>query len=169
MSAEEETLSSVWDQHIGAEFGAKSAEQALATITTEPYVNNVPLMIGGVGREEVRDFYADHFVSQFPPDINITSISPTIGQGRVVDELIMHFTHTIVLDWLLPGNSCGASTLSSQSAATSHCSSFSLRYSSWILPGLYLYSRASRKFESYPASPRQTRWISTTCHIRTAW
>ena len=99
----EETLASVWDQHLGAEFAAKSADQALTTMTAEPYVNEIPLMIGGRGRDGVRDFYANHFVSQFPPDIEITPVSRTIGQGRVVDELIMRFTHSIRLDWLLPG------------------------------------------------------------------
>jgi carboxymethylenebutenolidase len=99
----EETLSSVWDQHIGAEFAAHSADQALTTMTAEPYVNEIPLMIGGRGRDGVRDFYANHFVSQFPPDIEIIPVSRTIGQGRVVDELIMRFTHSIGLDWLLPG------------------------------------------------------------------
>ena len=99
----EETLASVWDQHVVAEFGAKSADQALTTMTAEPYVNEVPLMIGGRGRDGVRDFYANHFVSQFPPDIEIVPVSRTIGQGRVVDELIMRFTHSIRLDWLLPG------------------------------------------------------------------
>ena len=99
----EETLSSVWDQHVGAEFAAKSADQALETMTADPYVLNVPLMIGGQGRKGVRDYYANHFVSQFPPDIEIVPVSRTIGQGQVVDEMIMRFTHTIRVDWLLPG------------------------------------------------------------------
>ena len=83
-----ETLATVWDQHVGAEFAAKSADQALATMTAEPYVNEIPLMIGGRGRDGVRNFYANHFVSQIPPDIEIVPVSRTIGQGRVVDELI---------------------------------------------------------------------------------
>ena len=99
----EETLSKVWDQHVAAEFAAHSADQALATMTAEPYVNDVPLMIGAGGRDEVRDFYANHFVSQIPPDMEIVPVSRTIGQGRVVDELIVRFTHSIRLDWLLPG------------------------------------------------------------------
>jgi carboxymethylenebutenolidase len=99
----EGTLSSVWDQHVGAEFAARSAHQALETMTAKPYVNEIPLMIGGRGRDGVRDFYANHFVSQFPPDIEIVSVSRTIGQGQVVDELIMRFTHSIRMEWLLPG------------------------------------------------------------------
>jgi carboxymethylenebutenolidase len=63
------TLSSAWDQHLASEFVAKSAEQALATMTVEPYVNVVPLMIGARGRIELHDFYANHFLSQIPPDM----------------------------------------------------------------------------------------------------
>jgi carboxymethylenebutenolidase len=99
----EETLSSTWDEHLASEFTAKSPEQALATMTAEPYVNAVALMIGGRGREEVRDFYANHFLSQMPPDMEMVPVSRTIGEARVVDELIMRFTHSIRMDWLLPG------------------------------------------------------------------
>ena len=31
------------------------------------------------------------------------TVSRTIGQGRVVDELVARFTHSIRMDWLLPG------------------------------------------------------------------
>ena len=99
----EKTLSNAWDQHVGAEFAAKDADQAVATMTVESYVNLIPLMIGARGRDEVRDFYANYFVSQLPPDIEIVPVSRTIGQGRVVDELILRFTHSIRMDWLLPG------------------------------------------------------------------
>jgi carboxymethylenebutenolidase len=99
----EKTLSNAWDQHLASEFAAKSPEQALATMTAEPYVNVVALMIGGRGRDEVRGFYANHFLSQIPPDMEMVPVSRTIGQDRVVDELIMRFTHSIRMDWLLPG------------------------------------------------------------------
>src|SRR5258708_31033505 len=99
----EGALSSAWDQHLASEFAAKSADEALATMTAEPYVNLVPLMIGASGRDELHDFYANHFLSQIPPDMETVPVSRTIGQGRVVDELIMRFTHSIRLDWILPG------------------------------------------------------------------
>jgi len=99
----EGTLSSAWDQHLASEFDARSADQALATMTANPHVNLVPLMIGARGREELRDFYANHFLNQIPPDTEMVTVSRTIGQGRVVDELVMRFTHSIRLDWLLPG------------------------------------------------------------------
>jgi len=30
-------------------------------------------------------------------------VSRTIGQDQIVDEMVMRFTHTIRVDWLLPG------------------------------------------------------------------
>ena len=99
----EETLARVWDQHVGAEFGARSADQALETMTADPYVLNVPLMVGGRGRQGVHDYYANYFVSHFPPDIELVPVSRTIGQDQLVEEMIMRFTHTIRVDWLLPG------------------------------------------------------------------
>ena len=99
----EGTLSNAWDQHLASEFAAKSADQALATMTAEPYVNEVPLMIGARGRIELHDFYANHFLNQIPPDLEMVTVSRTIGNGRVVDELVARFTHSIRMDWLLPG------------------------------------------------------------------
>jgi carboxymethylenebutenolidase len=99
----EGTLSNAWEQHLASEFTAKSADQALATMTAEPYVNEVPLMIGARGRTELHDFYANHFLSQIPADMQLVTVSRTIGQSRVVDELIMRFTHSIRMDWILPG------------------------------------------------------------------
>jgi carboxymethylenebutenolidase len=99
----EGTLSSAWDQHLASEFTARSADQALATMTTDPHVNEVPLMIGARGRVELHDFYANHFLNQIPRDMEMVPVSRTIGQGRVVDELVMRFTHSICMDWILPG------------------------------------------------------------------
>jgi carboxymethylenebutenolidase len=99
----EANLSNAWDQHLASEFGAKSADQALETMTADPHVNLVPLMIGARGRAELHDFYANHFLSQIPTDLEMVTVSRTIGQGRVVDELVMRFTHSIRLDWILPG------------------------------------------------------------------
>jgi carboxymethylenebutenolidase len=40
---------------------------------------------------------------QQTPDSEIIPISRTIGNARVIGELIYGFTHTIEMEWLLPG------------------------------------------------------------------
>jgi carboxymethylenebutenolidase len=52
----------------------------------------------------VRAFYRDHLIGKFfPPDVTMTGVSRTIGEDQIVDELVIRFTHTAVIDWMLPG------------------------------------------------------------------
>ena len=60
-------------------------------------------MTGGVGHDELREFYSKRFIPQMPPDTGMTPVSRTIGIDRVVDEMVFEFTHTIKMDWMLPG------------------------------------------------------------------
>jgi carboxymethylenebutenolidase len=96
-------MSDLWDKHTRSEFEARSVGDTLATMTEEPYVNHVPVMTGGVGRDEVEKFYSERFISQQPPDTELSFVSRTIGEDRLVDELIHKFTHTVEMDWVLPG------------------------------------------------------------------
>jgi carboxymethylenebutenolidase len=103
LTVEEQTLNDVWHAHLRAEFAAHSADAALATMVAHPRVHQVPVMIGGEGRDEVYAFYAHYFLPQIPPDIETIPVSRTIGQGRLVDEMVLRFTHTIPMDFILPG------------------------------------------------------------------
>jgi carboxymethylenebutenolidase len=38
-----------------------------------------------------------------PPDTTLTPVSRTIGDDQIVDEMIFQFTHTVKMDWMLPG------------------------------------------------------------------
>lgn len=75
----------------------------MATMVDEPYVTHVPTLAGGVGGEDVRRFYASHFIGKWPDDVAITEVSRTVGKDRVVDEMVMNFTHDRVIDTFLPG------------------------------------------------------------------
>jgi carboxymethylenebutenolidase len=66
-------------------------------------VNHIPVLTGGSGRDELREFYSKRFIPQMPPDTEMTSVSRTIGEDQIVDEMIFKFTHTIPMDWMLPG------------------------------------------------------------------
>ena len=72
-------LGAVFDEHVAAEFVHLDLEATMATMTDDPYVNHVPVMTGGVGRDEVRRFYGQHFIGKWPADIEITSVSRTVG------------------------------------------------------------------------------------------
>jgi hypothetical protein len=81
----------------------RSVDATMATMTDAPYVTHVPVMTGGYGYDEVRQFYATWFIGRWPADVQITPISRTVGQGRVIDELIVSFTHDMEMPALMPG------------------------------------------------------------------
>jgi carboxymethylenebutenolidase len=75
----------------------------MATMTEAPYVNHVPTMTGGVGHDQLKRFYKYHFIGANPPDMRMSPISRTVGADQIVDELLISFTHTSEIDWMLPG------------------------------------------------------------------
>jgi len=99
----QKTLSDRWDEHVKYEFATRDTEDTLETMVDDAYVNHVPVMTGGVGQDQLRDFYSQRFIPQMPPDTSMTTVSRTIGIDRVVDEMVFEFTHTIKMDWMLPG------------------------------------------------------------------
>jgi carboxymethylenebutenolidase len=96
-------MQELWEAHVQYEFGTHNTEDALATMVEDAYVNHIPVMTGGVGKPAVREFYSKYFIPQIPPDMELTPISRTIGTDQLVDEMVVKFTHTIRMDWMLPG------------------------------------------------------------------
>jgi carboxymethylenebutenolidase len=96
-------LGAVFDEHVADEFVAKDVAATMATMTAEPFVNHVPTMMGGVGRKPVAEFYEKYFIGHWPQDTTITPVSRTVGIDRVVDEMVMSFTHDIPMNTFLPG------------------------------------------------------------------
>jgi carboxymethylenebutenolidase len=99
---DQQTMLATWQQHTYAEFVLKDPDAALATMTDNPYVLLIPCGTGGVGRADVREFYANHFLPNIPPDLELTSLSQAFGNDRIVEEFIIRFTHTLDMDWMLP-------------------------------------------------------------------
>jgi len=93
----------VFDAHVKAEFVDKDVAKTMATMVAEPYVTHVPTMTGGTGRAQVDSFYRDYFVGHWPDDVEVKPLSRTVGENRVVDELIVSFTHDRELKCYLPG------------------------------------------------------------------
>ena len=96
-------LGAVFDAHIKAEFVDRDVAETMATMTPEPHLTHVPTLTGGTGRSEVERFYREHFVGHWPDDVQVKSVSRTVGQNQVVDELIVSFTHDREMRVYLPG------------------------------------------------------------------
>jgi len=103
LTSAQQRLSELWEEHVRYEFSTRNTEDTLATMVEDAYVNHIPVLTGGSGRDELREFYSKRFIPQMPPDTEMTPVSQTIGENQIVDEMIFKFTHTIPMDWMLPG------------------------------------------------------------------
>ena len=103
VTSAQEALRKLWDEHVRYEFSTRNTEDTLATMVEDAYVNHIPVLTGGSGRDELREFYSKRFIPQMPPDTEMTSVSRTIDEDQIVDEMVFKFTHTIPMDWMLPG------------------------------------------------------------------
>ena len=103
LTTAQQRLSDLWEEHVQHEFSTRHTEKTLATMVEDAYVNHIPVLTGGSGRDELREFYSKRFIPQMPPDTEMTPVSRTIGGDQLVDEMIFKFTHTIPMDWMLPG------------------------------------------------------------------
>jgi hypothetical protein len=90
------------DSHA-VEFEAKDAAATLKTMVSNPYVNHIPTITGGIGAKDLLRFYRDFFIPSNPSSMTTKLLSRTIGSDRIVDEMLISFTHTCEIPWMLPG------------------------------------------------------------------
>jgi len=103
MTPAQKAMADLLDKHVASEMNG-DLDGTMSTMTENPHLTNVAVLMGGYGEKGVRDFYRNHLVGKFfPPDVTMTAVSRTIGDTQVVDELVIRFTHTQAVDWMLPG------------------------------------------------------------------
>jgi carboxymethylenebutenolidase len=103
LTSAQQAMSDLWDEHLRAEFVLHDVDKTMATMVADPHNTAVSTMTGGIGAEGVRDFYTKWFIPQLAPDTETTFVSRTVGRNQLVDELIFKCTHTVRMDWILPG------------------------------------------------------------------
>jgi carboxymethylenebutenolidase len=102
LTPDQQTLLAAWQRHTYAEFVLKDADAALATMTENPYLLMVATGTACIGSAAVHEYYANQFLPAIPPDLELAPLSQTIGSDRLVEEMVVRFTHTIEMGWLLP-------------------------------------------------------------------
>lgn len=96
-------LTQVWEAHVAAEFQDKDADAAVATMCDDATLLHVPVATGARGKDELRRFYADVFIPSWPDDLEVETVSRTVDDARVVEELVVRGTHDRPMPFWLPG------------------------------------------------------------------
>ncbi len=104
LTSEQINTVEILNAHVDAEMQG-DLDLTLSTMSNNPHVNHVPTLIGGIGKEAVKDFYKGIVPSKtfFPSDVEMIEVSQTIDNNQVVLEMIIKFTHTTEVVWMLPG------------------------------------------------------------------
>jgi carboxymethylenebutenolidase len=95
-------LELLWAEHLKGEFESKDVEATLATMVEDAYVNHMPVSTGGRGKDALRAFYRDDFIPSWPEDLQMAPVNRVVGEGQLVDELHLTFTHSKTMQWFLP-------------------------------------------------------------------
>jgi carboxymethylenebutenolidase len=93
----------LWEQHTAYEFELRDADLAVSTMVDDASVMHLPTMSGGVGKENLRHYYADVFIPGIPADTTTEPIARSVGDSLLVDEFIIRMTHDQDIPFLLPG------------------------------------------------------------------
>lgn len=102
LTTQQQNMLELFERHMDAELNG-DLDTTMATMSDDPHLNHVPVMAGGYGKQGVRQFYRDHLVGKFfPPDVQIAKVSSTIGNHQIVEEMVIKFTHTTPMDFMLP-------------------------------------------------------------------
>jgi carboxymethylenebutenolidase len=93
----------IWGEHLRQEFACRDAVAAVATMTEDASVTYVATGLVASGRAEVLKLYRDVFIPGIPPDFDISVRNRVASGNQIVDEMHAKFTHSIRMEWLLPG------------------------------------------------------------------
>jgi carboxymethylenebutenolidase len=89
-------------EHLKGEFESKDVEATLPTMVEDAYVNHMPVNTGARGKDALRRFYRDDFIPSWPEDLEMLPVNRVVGDGQLVDELRLTFTHSKPMPWFLP-------------------------------------------------------------------
>lgn len=100
----EPVVENVWNAKYEDDVPERASMSIVTNMTqNSPHVSIIPTLQGGVGRKKLEEFYREFFVPSLVEDFKIRLVSRTVGVERVVDEMVVSFTHSDEIDWILPG------------------------------------------------------------------
>ncbi|PSN64712.1 NTF2-like protein [Corynespora cassiicola Philippines] len=100
----EPVVQDFWDARFEEEVPERGSMAVVRNMSqNSPHVTILPTLEGAVGRKKLEEFYREFFIPSLVEDFDIRLVSRTIGVDRVVDEMVVSFTHSDEVDWILPG------------------------------------------------------------------
>jgi carboxymethylenebutenolidase len=96
-------IAKVTDAFDAAVYSAGDLDAALALAAPDCVLENLPIGRGARDGEDLRRHLGEDVLPHLPADLVFRRLSRTADQRRLVDEVMVGFTHDRELPWLLPG------------------------------------------------------------------
>jgi hypothetical protein len=96
-------IEQVREAHAALSLGHRDPNATIQAMRPDAHVTYLPTLTGGIGTGALHHFYKDFFMPGLPPSFNTRLVSRTSGVDRVVDEFVVSFNHSVVMQWILPG------------------------------------------------------------------
>lgn len=80
----------------------KDIDNVMDCLTSDAVITYVPTLCGGHEAHEVKRFYQELF-NALGGDARITTVSRTVSANKVIEELVLSFTHDRTMEFILPG------------------------------------------------------------------
>jgi len=128
----------VRDAFQTAVFCAADLDGALAVMSPDCALVNLPMGTGASGLQDLRRYLAEDVLPHLPADLGFTRTSRTVDRWRVAEEGTVAFTHDRELPWLLPGTepSRRRAQVLTVSVVTVHRAKITSHRTLWDLAGL---------------------------------
>jgi len=98
-----DAIESLRDNHLEGAFFSHAPRAALEPLSETARVSYTPTSGGGIGKRQLSRFYSDFFCQTHSKSLDLQLVSRTMGVNRVVDEILVSFTHDREMPWILPG------------------------------------------------------------------
>jgi hypothetical protein len=76
------TMSALWEKHLDYELTTRDTEATLATMVEDAYVNHVPVLTGGVGKEQLPRVLRPPFDSAVGGHSRLKCLPPLLSLRR---------------------------------------------------------------------------------------
>lgn len=98
-----EEIQSLWTEHVQYEFIEKDAKKLGLVLSNDSIHIDIATMMGGNTKKTITGYYTYDFIPCLPEDNKTDNLHVIIGNNSLIEILNWTFTHSIPMNFMLPG------------------------------------------------------------------
>ncbi len=95
-------LNQTWQDFENKALKSSSIDEIAAMLTPESYIYVLPSLAGAKSSSDTARFFSNFNKANLPDDFKVSLVSRTVSANRIIDEIIISFTHSKPVPFLIP-------------------------------------------------------------------